>query len=155
LGTKQTKSTLEAQFNTLWHKRFSQHPLIFGAVGSLMVIGIDSTRSQVDFYCPESKVIVEIHGATHKGRAGAHSSGTGIRRDMVKQLLAQVQGWAFFELDSTMLKNTLVLDKLAEFIQARKQGKNSLGSLIAWKQWQPLMPKSRAKKAKPKTKAAR
>lgn len=155
MDTKQTKSTLEAQFNTLWHKRFPQHPLVFGAVGSLKIIGVDSTRSQVDFYCPVSKVIVEIHGATHKGRAGAHSSGTGIRRDMVKQLLAQVQGWAFFELDSAMLKNATVLDKLADFIEARKQGKNSVGAQVLWKDWQPLMPKSRAKKVKPKIKAAK
>jgi hypothetical protein len=102
-------SKLEDEFELLWNKRYPKTPLQRGGVGSLKVINIDSTRSQVDFYHEKARVIIEINGATWKGKSGAHSSGPGLRRDFTKQLLAQSQGWIYIELDSTMLKDPVVL----------------------------------------------
>jgi hypothetical protein len=144
-------SHLEEEFAVRWAKLYPSMPLERGGVGSLKIIGIDNTRSQIDFYCPKAKVIIEINGATHKGRAGAHSSGPGLRRDFTKQLLAQSQGWLYFELDSLMVKDQLVLDTISRTLRWRIRGE-CCTTYILWEQWKHLMPKSKTK-AKSKVKS--
>ncbi len=143
-------SALEETFQQLWAKKYPECPLERGGVGSFKLIGIDSTRSQIDFYHLDSKVIVEIQGATHKGRAGGHTSSSGVRRDYVKQMLAQSQGWCYLELDSTMLKNKLVQDLIYDIIQKRIKLFSGIPvpeSTITWADWKPLFPKSKTRKA--------
>jgi hypothetical protein len=137
-------SHLEDEFANRWAKLYPSTPLDRGGVGSLMIIGVDSTRSQVDFYSLEARVIVEINGATHKGRSGAHSSGSGLRRDFTKQLLAQSQDWLYIELDSLMIKDKTVLETIHKTLLWRIQGKCGVSSVI-WEQWKHLMPKSKTK----------
>jgi very-short-patch-repair endonuclease len=137
-------SHLEEEFAVRWAKLYPSTPLERGRVGSLKIIGVDSTRSQVDFYCPKARVILEINGATHKGRAGAHSSGPGLRRDFTKQLLAQSQDWLYFELDSLMVKDKLVLNTIHKTLLWRMQGKGD-NQVVIWEQWKHLMPKSKTK----------
>jgi very-short-patch-repair endonuclease len=73
----------------------------------------EMTKHRVDFYCSELKLTIEIHGATHKGRNGAHSSAAGIRRDMHKQRLLVLAGYNHLELDAVMSRDeTLIRDTI-------------------------------------------
>jgi len=136
------KSTLETKFITNWQKRYPDIPLEFGKTGSLQIVGVKGTRSQVDFYHLESKVLIELHGATFNGRSGAHSSGTGIRRDATKALVAQVFGWKLFTLDNFMATDKVCLDAIAATIRQQPLAP----SFTAWETWKHLYPKSKTKK---------
>jgi hypothetical protein len=56
-----------------------------------------------DFAWGEERIIVEVNGATFT--KGAHSTGTGIHRDFIKQALANLLDFKYFEFDSKMIRD--------------------------------------------------
>ncbi len=50
---------------------------------------------RLDYAWPESKVALEVHGATHKG--GRHVTGKGFANDREKMNEAQLAGWIVIE----------------------------------------------------------
>jgi very-short-patch-repair endonuclease len=114
---------LEKPFGELWKKLAEplekEHSIELSLqheVSICKLIAFDDrsmTKHHVDFYCSELKLTIEIHGATHKGRNGAHSSALGIRRDMHKQRLLTLSGYKHLELDAPMSRDAqLIQDTL-------------------------------------------
>jgi very-short-patch-repair endonuclease len=70
----------------------------------------------LDFANHDYKVIIEINGATHRGKTGGHSSGSGINRDYHKQNFFQLLGYKYFEFDSRMSKDEMYLTHISHCI---------------------------------------
>ena len=82
-----------------------------------------TTRAQpmrADFAWPAACVAVEIQGGTW-GRKSGHSSGSGIERDAIKTLLAQMDGWALIPLTDHMVGRDaqIWLPRLEHLIRSR------------------------------------
>ena len=56
-----------------------------------------------DFCWEQAKLLAEINGGTFT--KGAHSTGTGIRRDYEKNNLAQLAGWRCLMFDGEMVRS--------------------------------------------------
>lgn len=71
-------------------------------------------RYRVDFFQPDSKVIIEVNGGEYlRGRSG-HSSGSGIQRDSDKVNQGQLLGYSVFMLNSVHL-NREYINAISEF----------------------------------------
>jgi hypothetical protein len=119
--------SLEEPFLKLWNKVTAEfsvtHHFDFTLLrevplGQLVNFASGEIQHRVDFYCSDLALTIEIHGATHKGKNGAHSSAAGIRRDMHKQRLLVLAGYRHLELDAVMSKDEeLLQDTLAALLQ--------------------------------------
>ncbi len=93
MATRMTK--LEGKFHTLWQQQFAEIELEFD------VRFLEERRFRADFLHRESKTIIEVQGGTWI--KGGHSTGTGMKRDATKSLLAANEGWQIIPLTSGML----------------------------------------------------
>ena len=77
-------------------------------------------RYRADFAWPAPKVrlIVECQGGLWL-RKGAHSSGTGIRRDYEKSNCAQLDGWVYLQFTADQIKSGLAVQVIESFIRGR------------------------------------
>jgi len=66
---------------------------------------IPGRKYRYDFRLRESIILVEIQGATYKGRKGAHSSGSGLNRDYAKARLAAANGFLLFPFSADDLRD--------------------------------------------------
>lgn len=83
-----------------------------------------STRAvpmRADFAWPEAAVALEIQGG--QWVKSGHSSGSGLERDAIKALLAQLDGWALVSFTESMLcrHSHLWLPRLEQLIRSRIQ----------------------------------
>lgn len=81
---------------------------------------IPDRKYKFDFFLPESNLLVEIQGGTFQKKRTAHSTGTGIRRDCFKTVLAQICGFNIFNFTTDMVKDGTAL-KLTEAFIFKKQ----------------------------------
>ena len=64
---------------------------------------IKGRKYRFDFCFKDARLLIEINGGTFT--KGAHSTGTGIRRDYEKNNLAQLAGWRCLIFDGKMVKS--------------------------------------------------
>jgi hypothetical protein len=79
--------------------------------------GIPGRKFRFDFAWPEQMVAVEINGGIFKAQSG-HRSISGLERDYNKANLAQLHGWAYFQLSPRMIEPATV-EAIIDFIKAR------------------------------------
>ena len=64
---------------------------------------VKGRKFRFDFCYEDARLLIEINGGTFT--KGAHSTGTGIRRDYEKNNLAQLAGWRCLMFDSEMVRS--------------------------------------------------
>jgi len=64
---------------------------------------IKGRKYRFDFCFKDARLLIEINGGTFT--KGAHSTGTGIRRDYEKNNLAQLAGWRCLMFDGEMVRS--------------------------------------------------
>lgn len=89
------KSALELKFKQIWGKYFPHIP--YKEEAQI----VPGRKFRHDFIFPDSKVAVEIQGATFV--KGAHSTGVGIQRDYEKNLLSAKEGYVTIFLTRKMI----------------------------------------------------
>lgn len=74
---------------------------------------------RADFAWPQASVALEIQGG--QWVKSGHSSGSGLERDAIKALLAQLDGWALVSLTESMLcrHGQIWLPRLEQLIRSR------------------------------------
>lgn len=153
---RKKSSDLEDMFADLW-AQFGDGPT---PIRELLFI--PGRRFRLDFAWPESRVGVELEGATlgrpvkcHKcgtlARArkgdgslggqlrvgGAHSTGEGVQRDCQKNNLALSQGWAILRFTSKDVKERgkACVDQVAELIKFRKSDQPAISQMSFLKEF--------------------
>lgn len=66
-------------------------------------LAVKGRKFRWDFCYEGAKLLIEINGGTFT--KGAHSTGTGIRRDYEKNNLAQLAGWRCLMFDGEMVRS--------------------------------------------------
>ena len=81
---------------------FAQQLDALGLTGYLREYpAVKGRKFRWDFCWKSARLLVEINGGTFT--KGAHSTGTGIRRDYEKNNLAQLAGWRWLMFDGEMV----------------------------------------------------
>ena len=73
-----------------------------------------------DFAWPDERLLLEIQGGTWI--QGAHSRGTGIRRDCEKLCAATLAGWRVMAIDTTMVRDGTGLKLIETALKGDKNG---------------------------------
>ncbi len=76
---------------------------------------IKGRKYRFDFCWEHAKLLAEINGGTFT--KGAHSTGTGIRRDYEKNNLAQLEGWRCLMFDSEMVRSGEAVEIVRKALQ--------------------------------------
>lgn len=125
-------SYLEARFAAQWTVRYPELPferehVILGwrdwaAEKKAMGFTTRAVPMRADFAWPAARVALEIQGG--QWVKSGHSSGSGLDRDAVKALIAQLDGWALVALTERMLTRQAViwLPRLEQLIRTRQSG---------------------------------
>ena len=69
---------------------------------------VNGRKFRFDFCYEDARLLIEINGGTFT--KGAHSTGTGIRRDYEKNNLAQLAGWRCLMFDGEMVRSGEAVD---------------------------------------------
>ncbi len=72
-------------------------------------------RWLADFCWPESRLIVEVNGATHVASRG-HTSYAGIHRDYEKANGAQMMGYRYYQFDREMVEDGTAIRAICEYL---------------------------------------
>ncbi len=67
-------------------------------------------RFRADFCWPEERLVIEVDGATWKGKFGRHTSGPGYERDCEKRAIAVINGWRFINVTSRQVRDGTALE---------------------------------------------
>ena len=71
-------------------------------------------KFRFDFGIPSASLLVEVQGGTFaRGKMG-HSTGMGINRDCEKTILAQLEGWKVFPVDTKQIHSGQALKWIQE-----------------------------------------
>lgn len=74
-------------------------------------------RFRADFCWPEEKLVIEVDGATWKGKYGRHTSGPGYERDCEKRALAVINGWRFINVTSRQVREGTAVEWASRLLQ--------------------------------------
>lgn len=83
---------------------------------------VPGRRYRFDFAWPARRLLIEVQGATYT--RGAHSTGSGIARDMDKLNLATLNGWRVLQFDRKMVENGIAVDLIAQALNISKLTKS-------------------------------
>jgi len=76
---------------------------------------IKGRKYRFDFCFKDARLLIEINGGTFT--KGAHSTGTGIRRDYEKNNLAQLAGWRCLMFDGEMVRSGEAVEIVRKALQ--------------------------------------
>lgn len=76
-------------------------------------------RHAADLAWPELKLLVEIQGGIWRADGGAHSTGKAIERDIEKQQLAVILGYALLPVTPQQVKSGKALEVVRQALTAR------------------------------------
>ena len=76
---------------------------------------VKGRKFRFDFCYEDAKLLIEINGGTFT--KGAHSTGTGIRRDYEKNNLAQLAGWRCLMFDGEMVRSGEAVEIVRKALQ--------------------------------------
>lgn len=74
-------------------------------------------RFRADFCWPDEKIVIEVDGATWKGKFGRHTSGPGYERDCEKRALAVINGWKFINVTSRQVRDGTAVEWASKLLQ--------------------------------------
>lgn len=75
-------------------------------------------RFRADFCWPEERLVIEVDGATWKGKFGRHTSGPGYERDCEKRAIAVINGWRFINVTSRQVRDGQALEWASSLLSA-------------------------------------
>ena len=125
-------SDLEAEFNNRWLQFAPTAP-----IPEHNVIGlIPGRKHEVDFLWRESKVIVEMEGATWLGGRGGHTSGKGFEDDCEKYDTLTAMGYRVFRLTRGMIRKDPIrwIALISVLVEPVRVYTNS--KWVTWGQWE-------------------
>lgn len=72
---------------------------------------------RLDYAIPQFKIAIEVNGGIHMRGKSGHSSGKGIKRDMDKANLLNINGWTLIQVEPNELLTIKVIDLIKKAIE--------------------------------------
>lgn len=131
------RSYLEQRFAGLWTVRYPELSYVrehvipgwrdWAKQRVLLGLATRAVPMRCDFAWPAACVGLEIQGG--QWVKSGHSSGSGLERDAIKALVAQLDGWALVSFTESMLcrQDQIWLPRLEQLIRSRLPLANGIG----------------------------
>lgn len=78
---------------------------------------LEGRRFRSDFAVPEKRLLIEVQGGHWVN--GRHNRGAGYEQDLVRQNLAQVNGWRMLQYTTGMVTSGEAIAQIMEYLQGQ------------------------------------